>query len=221
MTIYQIYSLGQIVQSDIKKSLAAFSKVLQEDKYYSPAYANAVVYITFALDKFWYGTIDSFKAGRITSEIFTSKLANQLGIKNEYKIIDSWNAMCEIDITRRKELVDLFCIPSKDEVELIIVSVTNPLQYEYIVKNVNSLLEDNGLSRLENNPSINTRTSFIKENLSMVSLTKEIIELKQMDNKDNKICSGHRELTQETLDIKYARFVQDDCLSMVGKDSEL
>ena len=221
MTIYQIYSLGQIVQSDIKKSLSAFSKALQEDKNYSAAYANTVVYITFALDKFWYGTIDSFKAGRITSEIFTSKLANQLGIKNDSKIIDSWNAMCEIDIARKNEIVDLFRLLSKVPVELIIVSVTNPLQYEYIMNNINFILEDNGLSRLENNPSIYTRTSFIKENLSLVSLTKEIIELKQMDKNHHVIFSGHRELTQETLDIKNAMFVQDDCLRMVGEDSEL
>lgn len=221
MTIYQIYSLGQIVQSDIKKSVAAFSKILQVDKSYSPAFAYASVYFTFALDKYWYGNIDSFKAGRITSEVFISKLADQFDIKNDYRIIDSWNSMCEIDVVRKKELVNLFTRLSKGEVELVIVAVTNPLQYEYIAKNLGLMLEENGLPGLGSNPAVKVITSFLNGNLFKVSLTKEVIALNSMDNKGNKICSKHEEFTLETLDIKYAQFEQEDCLGMLEKGSEL
>jgi hypothetical protein len=204
-----ILSLGQFVHSDEKKSVVEFSKILAKQSRYFPYFSKARVYFSLFLDVYWYGTIDKYKKGLITYEVFQEKLSNQLGIKTDTESFDeAWKAMCEVSVDAAKRILNVMKLQRDVPFTLVIVTSSNEAQYDYIMDQIDSELGKGleALPRIVDNPFIKIIKSFDKGQLSLPSLARSVIQEHKLDVAGNNIISLHNKLTKQSLGIKAAEF---------------
>lgn len=137
MTKHVVFSLGQLVQPKTELTINALAALLRQQGYW---FAKVRVQLAGLLDKFWYGTIDAYKSGRISDDVFLNKMCYQLNIIPLDAFWPAWNKMCTLsaaDISCSKIILQFALqnvLPHKRETNMIIVSSTNPAQYAYILE---------------------------------------------------------------------------------------
>ena len=109
-----------------------------------------------------------------------------------------------------QNIVDLFKQTTDDN--LYIVSVTNPLQYDFSIAKINALLQANGLSTQNSHFFL----SFQEQQLSNLNLAKIALERDNLDADDNHITSLHRDLSSTKLEIKHANFENSEFLEFIN-----
>jgi hypothetical protein len=117
--------------------------------------------------------------------------------------------MCEIPQENLDIIVKLFQSLGDDR-KLVVVSSTNPLQYNYILNQINPLFEKNNISSLESNNNVYMIKSFDEHNLSIMDLAKIAIESDALDKKENHIISIHRNIYPSKLGLENASFSSED-----------
>ena len=203
-----IFSLGQLAASNLTKSVAAFSAVLEKESNF-PFFTTTRIYASLAADQIYYKTIDNYKLGNINSDEFKTRISNQLGIKESDEFENAWNSMCELTPEASKKIVNVFALQQKEHFKLCIVSATNPLQYDYTIKSINVQLEKLDLQHIDENPNVKIVTSFKENTLSLPELARVAIQKNGWDSDEYNIISFDNRLTQESLMLKNANFTYD------------
>lgn len=200
--------LGSLVSSNLTKSVAAFSNILANESYF-PYLATARIYSALLIDKVYYKTIDSYKLGEINTSEFKDKISYQLGIKKSDKIESAWNAMCELTEEAKENITIFFQHQQTEKFKISIISATNPLQYNYLISELNKELTENNLLEISKNPNVYIKTSFEEHNLSLSELAKLAIKENGWDSDDYHITSYDNRLTKESLMLDNAWFTYD------------
>ncbi len=221
-----IFSLGQMLQTNNIDAVNAFSNyvrvadgsyyrkftdflfgqykqdsylVSKIDQYGSLAFIN----IAYLLDFIYYGTIASYKKGLLSTDEFKSKIASQLFVPSGKPIEDAWKSMCVIS----DDSIKTFEKFVKSEHKFIITSVTNEMQFDYIMQQLNQKID------LQNNSNVYFVTSFDNHLLSHKELAKIGIESGDFDRDDNFILSYHqgiKDLDLSSAQVSYKTFTNFD-----------
>lgn len=202
-------SLGELVKSDITKSIYAFSDLLAKESSF-PYFTTARVAGSFAIDYVYYKTIDSYKLGKIDTNEFKVRISEQLGIKNSPEIETAWNAMCELTEEAKEIIFEFFEHQATEHFKLCIVSSTNPLQYNYVVDQINIKLKADNLLSIIGNSRVVIKTSFEEHNLLLPELAKTAIVENNWDSTKYHIISYDSRLTEENLMLENAKFTYDE-----------
>lgn len=210
--------LGNLVSSDLTKSVAAFSNILANESYF-PYLTTARIYSALLIDKVYYKTIDSYKLGEINTSEFKDKISYQLGIKQSDKFESAWNAMCELTEEAKENITIFFQHQQKEKFKISIISATNPLQYNYLISELNKELTENNLLEISKNPNVYIKTSFEEHNLSLSELAKLAIKENSWDSDDYHIISCDNRLTKESLMLDKAEFKHEENNWMSGLES--
>ncbi len=83
--------------------------------------------------------------------------------------------MCELSEETLTQITNVF----KQHQTLCIISATNPLQYDYVIEQINQELTNKNLPKVENNPDITLVTSF--ENHNLVLAESDVTRLDKID----------------------------------------
>lgn len=201
-------SLGELVKSDITKSITAFSNLLAKESYF-PYFTEARVYGALYMDKIYYKTIDSYKLGEIDTNEFKVRISEQLGIKNNLEIETAWNAMCELTEQSKQTIFDFFEHQATEHFKLCIISSTNPLQYNYAIEQINKELTGDNLLSIIGNARVVIKTSFEENTLSLPELAKTAIAENNWDSNSYHLISYDSRLTAENLMLENAKFTYD------------
>ena len=113
--------------------------------------------------------------------------------------------MCELSKETLTQIINIF----QQHKTLCIISATNPLQYDYVVKQINQELTNNNLPKIENNPDITIVTSFEEHYSSLSELDKIAINEHNWDSHEYSIISYNNRLTKENLELQNAEFIYD------------
>lgn len=203
-------SLGELVKSDITKSVAAFRDLLAKESYFPYFFTTAKIYSALYMDKAYYKTIDSYKLGEIDTSEFRARISDQLGIKDIPEIETAWNAMCELTEEAKERIFNFFEHQATEHFKLCIVSATNPLQYNYVVDQINQKLTADNLLSIIGNARVVIKTSFEEHNLSLVELAKTAIAENNWDSSSYHLISYDSGLTVENLMLENAKFTYDE-----------
>lgn len=207
-------SLGGFAKTDVTKSVTAFSNLLAKESYF-PYFTEARVYGALLMDKIYYKTIDSYKLGKIDTIEFKDKISYQLGVENGPEIESAWNAMCELTKEAKEDIYNLFQHQQTEHFKLCLVSSTNPLQYNYVVDQINKELTSDNLLKITGNARVVIKTSFEENTLSISELAKIAIKENNWDSAKYHIISYHSGFTKENLGLKEADFSYDENQSWV------
>lgn len=214
-------SLGALAKSDIHKSISAFSDLLKTESSF-PYFTTARITASLFVDSYYYKTIDSYKLGYISTDEFKTRISNQLGIEKNAKFESAWNAMCELSKEASTQIIRLFQHQEAEHFKLCIVSATNSLQYDYVVKQINLSLKNSNLSTLDDNLDIVMVTSFEEHTLLLPELARIAIDKNNWDLSQYTIVSYDDRLTKENLMLEKAEFIYDQdhvLLSLSGENS--
>lgn len=138
-----IMSLGQLVKADASRSIKAFTTL--SCKYSTLPYfiAYPLHYVRTSLIYLWDmyvgGNIEDYKVGKKTDNQFMSFLRSRFaGTDDELKA--EWNAMCVIDEKSKADVAALkeFIGNADNNVSLLLVSVTNRIQHEFVMQQLGS-----------------------------------------------------------------------------------
>lgn len=171
-------SLGQLVNSDINKSINAFGALLPKDSFYSYL-GTWWIKLSLLIDKVWYKTIDNYKRGdvTITTEVFRKRICKQLGIKaTDDQFDNAWNAMCAISDETAKEISDLIKIQQDHNFNISIISVTNELHINYVISTIDAILQRENLPPLHTNEGFKITPSCAQNTLSFSELANVAIQ---------------------------------------------
>lgn len=220
MNIY-IFSLGQILQTNYLDSVNAFAEYVRTSdgsyykivtdvifgKYKQDSYVVSKIdqYGAFAftmgayiLDKFYYKTIASYQKSLISTDEFKSKIASQLMVFDGQSITDAWKIMCKVS----DESIQVLKNFAKSGHSFVITSVTNKLQFDYIMQQLSEY------SVIEKNVNFYFITSFENNLIDHNSLALKAVELYSLDKNENFIVSCHSSI--KNLNLKNAEF--GDCV---------
>lgn len=136
-----ILSLGQIITTDISKTIEAFAAIVEEQKARGCCgfkSSKSTVESALLWDRAPFigsGTIEKYKIGAITLEEFHERIDKQLGIKtSKEQFKDAWNAMCKVsdeDVTKFRDLLNLKVTHG---IELCVFSHTDELHHSCIMR---------------------------------------------------------------------------------------
>ena len=202
-------SLGGFTKTDLSKSVAAFGNLLTKKSSF-PYFAEERIYLSLAIDKVYYKTIDSYKLGEIDTSEFKARISDQLGIKNSPEIEAAWNTLCELPEEAKESISNFFQHQQTEQLKLCIVSATNPLQYNYVISEINKDLIRDNLLKITENPKIIIKTSFEEHNLALSELAKIAIAENNWDSSGYNIVSYDSRLTAENLMLENAEFRYDE-----------
>ncbi len=214
-------SLGALAKSDLLKSISAFATLLEMESSF-PYFASARIQVYLVADKFYYKTIDSYKLGYINNSEFKTRISDQLGIKESNGFEPAWNAMCELSEEASTKIIHLFQRQEVEHFKLCIISATNSLQYDYVVRQINLSLKNSNLPTLDDNLDTVIVTSFEKHTLSLPELARIAIGANNWDSSQYTIVSYDDRLTKENLILENAEFIYDKdhgLLSLSGENS--
>jgi hypothetical protein len=126
-TVY-VLSLGQLLESDINRSIQAFTTLLREKGKWFPGLR---VKGALLWDRLAGHTIDAYKTGSIDTDIFRQRMKASLGISTsctDQEFDEAWNKMVTIEDIQKQSITGLFeKINEKPNTYLVIASDTNPL----------------------------------------------------------------------------------------------
>lgn len=193
-----ITPLGYLIKPNINKSIKAFSDLIANNYYFPSLAIKFFLFIDYA----YYRTIDNYKLGNINTEEFRSKIAYQLGIEKSTKIDSAWNAMCELSPETLHNIAKIFQLQQKEGYKIVIISATNPLQYNYVSAGINQELKDSGCVDLELNPDISIATSFTKHTLDLNKLAEIAIKNKKWNSSEYNIISFDSRITEDALSLE-------------------
>ncbi len=119
-----LLALGQLVKSNIAKTFQAFYALTSE-----AAIDSALPQLK--------PIIDRFKAGELNEKGFFQQMRQIIDPKNEKnitdeKIISAWNCMSTMDQKTLDDLKTISKLESKHEIQLAVVSRTNPTHVKHI-----------------------------------------------------------------------------------------
>ncbi len=136
-----LMALGQLVGSDIKKSISALAKLSARDSWL-PFYPAHWVMTACKLqyDTWFGGNIAKYKKGEVTTPEFVKFLKDKISTKaTDQELKDAWNAMCELSKDNKLKEVFQYMLANPD-VHLSTISVTNELHVQYLQEQL-SLIE--------------------------------------------------------------------------------
>lgn len=152
-----ILSLGQLTKSDWKKSIHAFTALSVSQSKMPHFIAYPFHFLRTLAVYGWDMTfgnhyINKYKLGQQSTDGFVSFLRSRFGGTDE-QLKAAWDAMCEIDDRSLEDIKtaislgdDFLEIDSKTyDVELVVVSATNLLHFEFIQTKVNEKLQSDGI----------------------------------------------------------------------------
>jgi hypothetical protein len=212
--IVYVFSLDQIWGSDLKKSEEAFASSIFESDDVNFVWKSFVglvgVHTLLVLDQVYHRTIDSYKKGEIDTQIFRNRLRDQLGVDlTEAKFDDAWNRMCKLEGEKLEEgLAGIERLATLKEqnpnVEFVIVSGTNELQFEYIIKQI----QESGINggKLSEFLRSNVVLSYQQGTLDKVELL--AVEAKELETQNCDVISLHRDISQKTCQEHRLQFTE-------------
>ncbi len=137
-----LMALGQLVGSDINKSITELAKLSARDSWlpFYPAHWVMTV-CKLQWDNWFGGNIAKYRKGEMTTPEFITFLKGQISTSaNDQDMKDAWNAMCVLSESGKEKLQDLarhvFATDYSKLISLAIVSTTNELHWEFIKEQI-------------------------------------------------------------------------------------
>ncbi len=130
-----LMALGQLIGSDIKKSISELAKLSARDSWL-PIYPAHWVMTACKLqyDTWFGGNIAKYKKGEMTTPEFIQFLKDKISTKaTDQEIKAAWNAMCEVSYNSRSFGV-FRALADNSDIHLAVIGVTNELHYNYITE---------------------------------------------------------------------------------------
>lgn len=208
MHIVLLMSSASLGQTNESKTIKALSDQMRKDNYF-PIFSTSRLYATYIYDLYLRsqnGNIGKYKKGEITTEEFLKTLSWQLGISDIENTKKAWNAMEEISTEELTQDIELFKLQEKKQLDIGVISATNPLQWNSFTKQISDYLSNHNLSRLEDNDHFHPIVSFNASTLSYVDIAKKLIKEKGWDKSDIHIISLHNTLNYENLGLQNCSF---------------
>jgi hypothetical protein len=219
-----IASLGQLVDTNMSKSINEFAGLVKEKYPKVPLLlAKGFVWVSFFVDKYFIGTVDKYKKGDLTEGTFRTRICKQLGgidNNNNTKFNKAWHAMCEVTNENIACISSLVNAQKETNFKLLIASGTNPIQYDYIMEEIRMKYHNNfsGINKeLHPNPLLGNINHPIKivrsydpgvKELSHAKIAAKGIEKFQYDKAGNRFVSLHRDVNAKNLKLEHAKFEQ-------------
>jgi|GEM_PF-3928302 len=189
-----LISLGQLLGTDLSKSVKAFAGILEQQNkrwLFGCLSPESSIKAALLLDAKYYGTIDKYKRGEIDFNKFHESLDSQIGIKTtteQFK--NAWNAMCTVGDKEIGDIKALHELQKQRGFELCVISSTNESQSNFIKQQ----LAANGIE-------IPVVTSFENHSLDLKQLAK--IALRDKYTEGDKVISLHNAVSNiQQLDEK-------------------
>lgn len=167
------------------KSVSAFAKLLAKDSYFSENLYLPYVYWNLAVDHFHYHTIENYKLGNISTDEFRKKIQDQLGSNFEQVEFDhAWNEMCEVSLQDAIRIRKIFWLAKMVNLKIYLVSFSNPLQFDYIKEQLQSI---DHFDFLDSHKNINFVNSFEFHESNFNALINATITRDSLDIAENEI----------------------------------
>ncbi|MCD6034737.1 MAG: hypothetical protein K0R63_478 [Rickettsiales bacterium] len=185
--IVVLVSLGQIVQSDLSKSVDAFTQALGGGFFDSLKVKAALLWDS---SPFGPNTIDNGKKGNLTDAQFRAAINAQLGSALDDATFDRcWNAMCDtITDEVAKQLKEAEQFAKEKGIEFAVPSATNPIQFNFIKQ----ALTDKAITLLDNAHVITSYEGAGKGQLNQKELAKIAVTDKGYDVAGTRIITLNR-----------------------------
>lgn len=213
MSKIALITLGQIVGTDIEKSISAFASLSVRDSWF-PSVISYPAYWVMAAAKYTYdfyvtGNIDKYKKGEMTTADFISYLREEFSVNaSDDDIKSAWNAMCGMSERARNKFANIIeDLRVHHDYKLAIVTMSNPLQYECVMQQFKNM--SGAFAPLVEEGRIKIISSFEEKTLDFKYLVKTVLQ--PFDRQENTIYSLlHAMSSKAAIGLEKANFVLCD-----------
>ena len=175
-----LMALGQVVGSDVRKSISALAKLSAKDSWV-PFYSAHWVITACKLqyDTWFGGNIAKYKKGEMTTPEFIEFLRAKISAKaTDQELKDAWNAMCEFSKGTKIKEIGQYMLANPD-LYLVTIGVTNELHAQYLQEQLNKMIEAD-----EEAKSIATQNGIqLRVGKTITSYEEKTLDVKALVNK--------------------------------------